>query len=85
MSLVERELLTLPEAPSSPPVISGVRVNRSMYGKLRRQLTFKLSRCADTIIVFLNEVLQFRFIGITHLILHLKSCFQGVVVVVIAW
>jgi hypothetical protein len=29
VSLVEQELLTLPEHPSSPPVISGVRVIRS--------------------------------------------------------
>jgi hypothetical protein len=28
--LVEQELLTLPEHPSSPPVLSGVRVNRSL-------------------------------------------------------
>jgi hypothetical protein len=45
----------------------------------------QLSSCADTIIVFLNEVLQFLFIGITHLILDLKSCFKGAVVVVILW
>jgi hypothetical protein len=30
VSLVEQELLTLPEHPSSPPVISGVRVTRSL-------------------------------------------------------
>ena len=30
MPLVEQELLTLPEHPSSPPVLSGVRVNRSL-------------------------------------------------------
>jgi hypothetical protein len=27
---MEKELLTLPEHPSSPPVFSGVRVNRSL-------------------------------------------------------
>jgi hypothetical protein len=30
MSLLEQELLTLPEHPSSPPVFSGVRVTRSL-------------------------------------------------------
>ena len=30
MSLVEQERLTLPEHPSSPPVLSGVRVTRSL-------------------------------------------------------
>ena len=30
MSLVEEELLTLPEHPSSPPVFSGVRATRSL-------------------------------------------------------
>jgi len=30
VSLVERELLTLPEQLSSPPVYSGVRVTRSL-------------------------------------------------------
>jgi hypothetical protein len=30
VSLVEQELLTLPEHPSSPPVFSGVRVTRSL-------------------------------------------------------
>jgi len=30
LSLVEQELLTLPENPSSHPVISGIRVTRSL-------------------------------------------------------
>ena len=30
VSLVEQELLTIPEHPSSPPVVSGVRVTRSL-------------------------------------------------------
>ena len=31
MSLMEQELLTLPEHLSSPPVFSGVRVTRSLF------------------------------------------------------
>ena len=30
MPLVEQELLTLPEHPSSPPVVRGIRVTRSL-------------------------------------------------------
>ena len=42
VSLVEQELLTLPEHLSSPPVFSGVRVTRSLVLCVDRFLSFVL-------------------------------------------
>jgi hypothetical protein len=54
VSLVEQELLTLPEHLSSPPVFSGVRVTRSLIlcvmsneFHFKRLNTFAMNRCMD--------------------------------------
>jgi hypothetical protein len=79
LSLVEQDLLTLPEYPSSPPVFSGVRVSRSLVLYVRfvdRCLsccTFSLSHCvvcSSSIYCFwlplwyLQTLLQRRFLEI---------------------
>ena len=55
MLLVEQELLTFPEHRSSPPVVSGVRVTRSLFFFVDRCLSF----CTFLLAIVLSVLLRY--------------------------